>query len=76
MFAFVRRVFTLAREQEAEAPELEAGVEHQAVSEAIKIIEEHLDREALNRRLQQLAPRELCPDQRTELVNDLAKLLK
>ncbi len=76
MFSFVRRAFAIAHERRAEQPTLDIGVEQEAISEAIKIIEEHLDREALNRRLRQLAPRDLCPDQKAELVKDLSRLFR
>ncbi|MBI3977489.1 MAG: hypothetical protein HY331_04810 [Chloroflexi bacterium] len=45
------------------------------VEECMRIVQEHLDREAGNRRLEWLAPRELCAEQKAALVHDIAALL-
>lgn len=52
-----------------------SGQSTNLVEEAMRIVQEHLDREARNRQLGTLAPRELCPDQKAALVRDLAALL-
>ena len=46
------------------------------VLDAIKTIQEHLDKEARNRRQTSLSPKELCPMQKAELVQDLASILR
>lgn len=46
------------------------------VADAIRTIQEHLDKEARNRRETNLAPRELCPMQKAELVQDLIRVLR
>ncbi|MCS7003450.1 MAG: hypothetical protein NZ518_11430 [Dehalococcoidia bacterium] len=53
-------------------------VKHEArvVDDAIKIIQEHLDREARNRRQPLLEPRDLCPMQKARLVSDLTAVLE
>lgn len=76
MFAFVRRALTAVRERATEDLLTDRAAEQSAVSEAIRIITEHLEQEARNRRLQELAPRDLCPDQKAALVNDLVRLLR
>jgi len=76
MFAFVRRALTAVREMTTEDLLTDRAAEQDAISEAIRIIAEHLEQEARNRRLQELAPRDLCLDQKAALVNDLAKLLR
>lgn len=48
----------------------------QMVDEAIRVIQTHLDKEARNRRQLVLSPRELCPMQKAELIEDLVALLK
>lgn len=50
--------------------------EPKVVDDAIKVIQTHLDKEARNRRQAVLSPRELCPMQKTELIEDLVALLK
>ena len=50
--------------------------ERQVVVDTIRTIQEHLDKEARNRRQTQLTPRELCPMQKAELVQDLASILR
>jgi len=75
MFAFVRRALTMVRERTTEDLPIDRAAEQSAVSEAIRIISEHLEQEARNRRLRELAPRDLCPDQKAALVEDLSKLL-
>jgi len=49
--------------------------EPRIVDEAIKIIQEHLDREARNRRQTTLEPKDLCPMQKARLVSDLIATL-
>ena len=51
-------------------------LESKAVSDAIRVIQEHLDKEARNRRQTSLNPKELCPMQKAELVQDLANILR
>ena len=46
------------------------------IDAAIEIIQEHLNREAANRRLVVLPPKELCPQQKKELIQDLLILLR
>ena len=46
------------------------------VADAVRIIQEHLDKEARNRRQTNLSPRELCPMQKAELVQDLVNALR
>lgn len=55
---------------------LEIGVERVAVEEATRIIQEHVDREARNRRVRYLAVKDLCPSQKAELVADLARVFR
>jgi hypothetical protein len=50
--------------------------ERAVVDEAIKLIQRHVDKEAQNRRVRELPIRDLCPMQKAELVQDLAKLLR
>ncbi|TAK31209.1 MAG: hypothetical protein EPO21_17940 [Chloroflexota bacterium] len=76
MFAFVRRALTAVRERTADDLLQDRAAEQTAVSEAIRIISEHLEQEARNRRLHELAPRDLCPDQKAALVKDLSRLLR
>jgi hypothetical protein len=49
--------------------------EPKVVDDAIKIIQEHLDREARNRRQSTLEPKDLCPMQKARLVSDLVATL-
>lgn len=49
--------------------------EDSVVAAAIRTIQEHLDKEALNRGLTDLQPRELCPMQKTEMVEALMAVL-
>lgn len=46
-----------------------------AVEAALAIIQTHLDREATNRRMPALQPRQLCPEQKVELLRDLRAAL-
>jgi biotin carboxylase len=46
------------------------------VEAAICIMEKHLGREARNRQVDRLAPDDLCPAQKTDMVRDLAKLFR
>lgn len=50
--------------------------ETKTIDVAIKIIQEHLDKEARNRSLPVLKPRDLCPIQKVRLLNDLASVLE
>jgi hypothetical protein len=50
--------------------------EPKVVDDAIKVIQTHLDKEARNRRQALLSPKELCPMQKAELIEDLVALLK
>jgi hypothetical protein len=59
------------KEQETAAPET---VEKNAVEEAIRVIQRHIDKEARNRWVEHLEVRDLCPRQKADLVADLAKL--
>lgn len=43
---------------------------------AINILQHHLEKEARNRSLPMLAPEDLCPAQKRELVRDLTRLLR
>ncbi len=52
-----------------------ATQEPKIVDDAIKIIQEHLDREARNRRQSTLEPKDLCPMQKARLVSDLSGVL-
>ena len=57
------------------APETdESGLEQNAVSEAIRVIQKHIDKEARNRWVEHLDVRDLCPRQKADLVADLARL--
>ena len=53
-----------------------ASQESQVVVDTIRTIQEHLDKEARNRRQTRLSPRELCPMQKAELVQDIARFLR
>ena len=53
-----------------------ATQERQVIADAIRTIQEHLDKEARNRRQTNLSPRELCPMQKAELVQDLMHVLR
>ncbi len=50
--------------------------ETRVVDDAVKTIQEHLDKEARNRSLPVLKPRDLCPVQKARLVSDLASVLE
>ena len=50
--------------------------ERQVVADAIRTIQEHLDKEARNRRQTNLSPRELGPMQKAEMVQDLVNVLR
>lgn len=82
MFDFWRRaVAILDRPIQAERSELEettfaVGAERDAIQDAISIIQQHVDKEAQNRRVRELAVRDLCPMQKAELVKDLARVLR
>ncbi|HLH73053.1 MAG TPA: hypothetical protein VKX96_07195 [Chloroflexota bacterium] len=52
----------------------EVGNEAPAVGEAIRIIQRHIDKEARNRWVEHLEVRDLCPRQKADLVNELARL--
>lgn len=49
--------------------------EPRVIDDAIKLIQDHLDREARNRRLTTLEPKDLCPMQKARLVDDLSDML-
>ena len=49
--------------------------EPRVIDDAITTIQEHLDREARNRRLSTQEPQDLCPMQKARLVDDLADVL-
>lgn len=55
-------------------PTPEVGSEPSAVGEAIRIIQKHVDKEARNRWVEHLEVRDLCPRQKADLVNELARL--
>lgn len=55
-------------------PTPEVGSEPPAVGEAIRIIQKHVDKEARNRWVEHLDVRDLCPRQKADLVNELARL--
>lgn len=50
--------------------------ETRVIDDAVKKIQEHLDKEARNRSLPVLKPRDLCPIQKARLVSDLASVLE
>lgn len=52
-------------------PETRTEQDTKVVEEAIRIIQDHLDREARNRRQVLLEPKDLCPMQKAKLVADL-----
>lgn len=43
---------------------------------AIGIMQHHLEKEARNRQIEMIAPEDLCPTQKRELVRDMARLLR
>jgi len=47
-----------------------------AVETAVAIIQRHLDREARNREVSMLAPEDLCPAQKRDMIRDLARLFR
>ena len=76
LFNFWRRSSsTPVLERETEAVGTQLG-EQAVVDETIKLIQRHIDKEAQNRRVRELAIRDLCPMQKAELVQDLAKILR
>ncbi|HUX87299.1 MAG TPA: hypothetical protein VMW65_09880 [Chloroflexota bacterium] len=58
----------------AAIPTPEVGNEPPAVGEAIRVIQKHIDKEARNRWIEHLDVRDLCPRQKADLVNELARL--
>lgn len=50
--------------------------EAQVIGDAMKLIQQHIDQEARSRRVSVLPIRDLCPQQKANLVTDLAKLLR
>ncbi len=52
------------------------AISRSVIEQASRVIQEHLDKEARNRRQSMLQPRELCPMQKAELVQDLASILR
>jgi hypothetical protein len=63
-----------ADQQVAPAPKEKETAEHNAVEEAIRVIQKHIDKEARNRWVEHLDVRDLCPRQKADLVADLARL--
>ncbi len=58
-----------------EVPETaDTGLEKNAVEEAMRLIQRHIDKEARNRWVEHLEVRDLCPRQKADLVADLARL--
>ncbi|NLC59466.1 MAG: hypothetical protein GX774_21725 [Armatimonadetes bacterium] len=59
---------------EAPAPVSDPEADRQAAQEMVKLIDLHLDYERQSRMplsVDELTPRRLCPEQRTDLVTDL-----
>src|SRR5205807_9623005 len=52
----------------------ETGLEESAVTEALRVIQKHIDKEARNRWVEHLDVRDLCPRQKADPVADLARL--
>lgn len=52
----------------------EVGLEKNAVEEAMRLIQRHIDKEARNRWVEHLDVRDLCPRQKADLVSELARL--
>ena len=46
------------------------------VASAISIMQYHIDKEARNRGVETLAPEDLCPTQKRDLVRDIARLFR
>lgn len=65
-----------AQHREAAAVDDITNDRQAAVDEAIRVIQHHLDLEAGNRRLTSLDPRDLCPMQKAEMIQDLTRLLR
>jgi len=77
MFGIWRSITsTLERYAGIREPSLAVGVESDAVREAIRIIQEHVDKEARNRKVSDLAIKDLCPTQKAELIRDLRRVLR
>jgi len=61
--------------QETEAPP--TGVPGtEAVADAVRIIQKHVDKEARNRWVEHLEVKDLCPRQKADLVADLAHIFR
>lgn len=43
---------------------------------AVSIIQRHLEKEARNRQVSILAPKDLCPAQKRDMIRDLVRLFK
>lgn len=48
----------------------------EAVGEAVRIIQKHVDKEARNRWVEHLEVKDLCPRQKADLVADLARIFR
>lgn len=46
------------------------------ISTAISIMQYHLEKEARNRQVAMISPEDLCPDQKRDMIRDLAKLFR
>jgi hypothetical protein len=57
-----------------DSPSLEPS--NAEVEEAMSVIQRHLEREARNRQLEMLSPDDLCPEQKRDLVKDLARIFR
>lgn len=64
----------IRKDQLAASTEPIETVEHNAVEEAMRVIQKHIDKEARNRWVEHLDVRDLCPRQKADLVADLARL--
>lgn len=80
MFRFLRRGTAVLERPPAMTartePTLGVTAERDTVLEAIGLIQQHVDKEATNRRVRELPIRDLCPMQKAELVKDLARALR
>ncbi|MBI2940220.1 MAG: hypothetical protein HYY04_07235 [Chloroflexi bacterium] len=52
------------------------GVGADAVAEAVRVIQKHVDKEARNRWVEHLEVRDLCPRQKADLVAELAQIFR
>lgn len=82
MFGFLRKNSGVVQEKKEEVAPNNLPIqtpststsEDTAVEEAIRIIQHHLDKEAVSRRVDHLTVRDLCPRQKADLYRDLVKL--